>query len=354
VRVSAPASIPQGDNSRADFDGWPGSGSAALDWTTTLAADPSRPYLTYHTMNRLLTASDPPDGAAWRMQPASVDGFYDTQTTVVVGVTAQPGFRFKRWTGDVSGTAPTTSVAMNTPRLVEAMLDRIPYIAPAGVANAAGATPQTGVAAGSIVSIFGASFTPDVVQGPDSPLTQALGCVTVRMGDRLLPLFFASPTQINVQLPDDTPAGDQRLTVSCQGMPDVQTTFTALRNGPGLFQDGQSQGIVLHEDGSAVRADSPAKRGELLTMYGTGFGPADHGRPFGFPIPADPVYAVLDAVTVRAGDATIAADSAFAAPGRIGIDAVRFRLGDAITPGTVSVRITVNGNDSNTVAVPVQ
>jgi uncharacterized protein (TIGR03437 family) len=351
VHVSAPLSVPLGDNSRGDFDGWPGSGSLAADWTITLAADPATPSLTYHTMNRLTAAADPADGASWRMQPASTDGYYDAQSTVVVSVTPQPGFRFRKWSGDATGTAPAASVAMNAPRAVQAMLDRIPYIAPAGVANAAGTTPDGSVAPGSIVSIFGANLASDTIVGPDNPLTQALGCVTVKLGDRLLPLFFVSPAQVNIQLPDDTAAGDQRLTVSCQGLPDVQASFTVARNAPGLFQDAKSFGLTTHEDGSAVTTDSPATRGELLTIYGTGFGPADHGRAFGFPMPA--AYPIVDTATVQAGDLAIPSENAFAAAGRIGVDAVQFRLGDGIPSGNLPVRVAVNGKLSNTVLIPI-
>jgi uncharacterized protein (TIGR03437 family) len=302
-------------------------------------------------MNRLIAASNPEDGVSWRIQPASTDGFYDSQTTVIVSVSAQPGFRFRKWSGDVSGVSPVTSVAMNTPRLVEAILDRVPYISPAGVANAAGTTPDKGVAPGSIISIFGASFAPDVILGPDNPLTQTLGCVTVKTGERILPLFFVSPTQINAQLPDDVPAGEQRMTVSCVGLPDVQATFTAVRNAPGLFQGEKSMGALTHEDGSAVSADAPAKAGELLTIYGTGFGPTERGRSFGF-APSAP-SPILDSATVQVGDMSIPADSAFSVAGRIGVDAVQFRM-PAVAPGDVPVRVTVNGKDSNTVFAPLQ
>jgi hypothetical protein len=48
-------------------------------------------------------------------------------------------------------------VTMSAPRAVKALLDPIPYIAPAGVGNAAGTTPLAG-APGSIVSIFGVNW----------------------------------------------------------------------------------------------------------------------------------------------------------------------------------------------------
>jgi uncharacterized protein (TIGR03437 family) len=252
------------------------------------------------------------------MQPGSSDGFYEAGATVTLTAVSQPGFRFRRWAGDASGSAPTTTVAMSSPRAVAAMMDRVPYIAPAGVASAAGTPADAGVAPGSIVSIFGASFTPNTLTGPDSPLAQALGCVTVRSGGRLMPLIFASAGQINFQLPDDTPLGDQKVTVSCEGMPDVDATFRVVRSAPGLFD-----GALLHEDGSLVTGDAPAKAGELVTAYGTGFGPAIAPRPFGLaPLEASPI---VDTPVVQVGDTTVVVEKAFASAGKVGVDGVSFR-----------------------------
>jgi len=75
----------------------------------------------------------------------------------------------------------------------------------------------------------------------------------------------------------------------------------------------------------------------------------------GFPIPASPVYHIVDAVTVTAGDASIAAENAFAVAGKVGLDAVQFRLGDSVaSAANVAIHLTINGRDSNTVLLPVQ
>ncbi len=247
---------------------------------------------------------------------------------------------------------------MSAPRSVRAQLDRVPYIAPAGVVNAAGATPQTGVAAGSVVSIFGASLAPDTVTGPASPLAQTLGGVAVRMGDRLLPLFFVSPSQINVQLPDDVAPDTYRLTVSAEGLPDVQAAVTVVRNAPGLFQQSAGEktlAVAVHEDGSAITMDAPARRGELVTIYGTGFGPTDRPRPAGFALPDAPPFLIADPVEVSVGDGGSQPASAFAVAGRIGVDAAQFRVPGEVASGVpAAVLLRVNGQDSNTVLLPVQ
>jgi len=356
VHVSAPPSVPQGDGVRADFSGWSGQGSG--DLALTLGADAQTVSANYHMMNRLSAASDPPNGATWSLLPASPDGFYDAQTSVAVNLTALPGYRFRRWDGDLSGTIPSGMVAMSAPRNVRGLLDPIPYVSPAGMVNAAGTTPQAGVAPGSVASVFGINLAPASVVATDGIVPQSLGGLTATAGGRLLPLFFVSPTQINVQIPDDLPTGIQTLTISSPGQPDVHATFTVVRNAPGLFPkvvNGQAFGVVLHEDGTPVTVDSPAGHGELLTLYATGMGPADHLRPEGFPVPASPDYLILDPVNVQVGDDVIGAEKAFALPGSVGIDAAQFRLNDSAPTGTTAnLHITINGQDSNTVLIPIQ
>jgi uncharacterized protein (TIGR03437 family) len=348
--------MPLGEGSRADFKGWPGSGSTRGDWVATLGADPLTLRAEYQVMNRLDAAANPPDGVSWSIQPQSPDGFYETQATVSVTVIPRPGFRFRSWSGDLSGTRPSGVVAMSAPRAVSAQLDRVPYISPAGVMNAAGVTPQEAVAAGSVVSIFGASLAPEVKVGPESPLAQTISGVMVRLGDRVLPLFFVSPNQINLQLPDDVPGGSHTLTVSAEGMPDVRAAVTVVRNAPGLFPqvvNEQLFAVAFHEDGSPVTIDAPALRGELLTVYGTGFGPAVRPRPEGFALPA--AITLEDVASVLVGDAAPIEAAATAVAGRVGVDAVQFRLGDDAPTGTIApLRLRIGGQESNAVLMAVK
>jgi uncharacterized protein (TIGR03437 family) len=193
--------------------------------------------------------------------------------------------------------------------------------------------------------------------GPENPLTQTLGGVTVRIADRFLPLFFVSPSQINLQLPPDLAEGAHLITVSAVGLPEVKAPVTVVRAAPGLFArpvNEELHVVAIHEDGSPVTLDSPARNGELLTVYGTGFGPMNRPRPQGFPVPVTPQFLVVDAVSVQTGDsAPIAASAAFAAPGRVGLDAVQFRLEGAAS-GNMPLRITINSVESNSVVLPIQ
>jgi len=356
VTVSAPASVAAGADSRQDFAGW--SNGARGDLVLTLASDTAMVTANYRLMNFLAASSNPRGAVAFSMQPNSPDGYYDAQARVTVSAAPQPGFRFRGWSGDLSGSAPVGLVSMESPRAVQAMVDRVPYVSPAGVQNGAGLTPQQVVAAGSIVSIFGVNLATDTFLGQGSPLTQTLGGVTVRLGDRLLPLMFVSPTQINLQLPSDVPAGTQTLVVSSAGQPDVSATFTIVADAPGLFPqsiDGQTYALAVHADGSPVTPAAPAAIGEAITVYGTGLGATQPNRPDGFALPASPMFLLQDVPTVQLGGVAQQSLSAYALPGAIGVDAVRFLVGDDVPPSAnAQLTLTVGGQPSNTLLLPIK
>jgi uncharacterized protein (TIGR03437 family) len=354
VDVSAPPSVPLSAVSREDFLGW-SNGAGPGDLVLTLGAGSVTDSANYHLMNYLATSSSPAGGVSWSMQPPSPDGYYDSQTTVNVSVAPLAGYKFVLWSGDLSGVSPSASIAMNVPRSIQAILGKVPYLAPSAVTNAAGGQAGNGVAPGSVISIFGLNLGAGTAIAPSGPLPQTLGGVTVAVAGRLLPLFFVSPSQINAQLPADFAPGTQTVTVSAPGQPDAQTSFAIVQDAPGLFQqavNGQAMAVALHADGSAVTSDAPAQPGETITVYGTGFGPTAPARPEGLPVAATPPLILTDPSAVQLGGAALAVGNAFAVPGAVGVDAIQFVVGTGAA--NCQLTVTVNGQQSNTVQLPMQ
>jgi uncharacterized protein (TIGR03437 family) len=360
VHVSAPGSVPLSSDSRQDLLGWAaGSGApVAGDWVNSLTSASTTITATYHLMNSLTATSSPAKGATWRFSPTSRDGYYDSKATVNIRVTARPGYRFHKWSGDLSGTDPSGSLTMNVPHTVTAVLTSGPLLSRRGVTNGAGAGVTRGAAPGSVASLYGSNLAAESAVGPASPLAKTLAGVTVRIGTRSLPIYFASPDQINFQIPPDLAFGEYTLTVSSEGMPDVTSDLSIVRNSPGLFPaaiDGQTYAMVMHEDGTPVTAAAPARQGELLTAYGTGFGPTDHVRPEAAAIPSSPRFMILDPVRILVGSAIVIPESAYAAAGHVGVDLVQFRLDSSAPSGAaIAISLTVNGVVSNTLTLPIQ
>ena len=119
----------------------------------------------------------------------------------------------------------------------------------------------------------------------------------LRVGGQVVPLFFVSPGQINVQLPSNLVDGAHTLTVHLEGKPEASETFTVARNAPGLFSTGDGKAaIATHQNGSLISAHSPARHGEVVTLYGTGLGPYHPAPADGVAVPSTTKYPLADAV----------------------------------------------------------
>lgn len=357
VQVGAPERRLISHAQRLVFEAWSDGGARRR---TIRLSGAERADLTarYRTEYLLETAAQPAGGATFELQPPAPDGFYPQGTYVTVTAKARDGYRFRRWGGDLEGTFPSSGISMSVPRQAIALLDEVPYIAPAGIRNAAGETPDAVVAPCSIISIYGAGLANYAEIGPQSPLAQTLGGATVRTAERLLALFYASPGQINALLPCDLPEGRHTLTVSRAGGPDVAGEFTVARNAPGLFSrviDNRAYALAAHEDGTPLLPDSPARRGELISIYATGLGPYDRMPPYGFPLPATPPYQLVDPLEVFAGDLLVRHQFAGGAPGFSGTDVIRLRITEEFPrAATVELRLRVFGRDSNRVLLPLE
>jgi uncharacterized protein (TIGR03437 family) len=167
------------------------------------------------------------------------------------------------------------------------MIAAVPAVAQptvAGVVNAASfakqALPNSGIAQGSIFSIFGTALGPSAaVKASSFPLPTKLGgtsvSVTVNGTTVDAIIFFTVAGQVNALMPSKTPVGNGTLTVTYNGQTSapapvsvVPSTFgifsiNSSGSGPGVFTDGANQ------VNSFTLAANP---GEILNIWGTGLG----------------------------------------------------------------------------------
>lgn len=110
----------------------------------------------------------------------------------------------------------------------------------------------------------------------------ALDGVSVRLNGQALPLAYVSPGQLNVLAPEATADGTAQLTVtSASGMSDP-VTVAVKRLMPAFFQLPDDNVVAVRADGSLAAPRGlfagvttvPARPGETLMLYGTGFGAA--------------------------------------------------------------------------------
>ena len=354
LTVTAPQSVSLSEDSRLDLVSM-GSERSNVS-TVKLGIEPTTLSLNYRVSYKIAAAAHPTKGADIRMDPPSPDAFYPANARVQVYSVSRPGYKFRRWDGDITDRFSPAVVTVNGPLRVTAVLEPVPEISPAGVQNAAGDTPVHAVAPGSIISIYGGSLAPSSEAGPSTPLRQTLAGVTVHVAGHILPLFFVSPEQINAQLPFDLPEGMHTLTIRNRDMPEATASFQVVRNAPGLFtslQSGLHVATLSRVAGPPISADNPVRSGDLVTVFGTGFGPHRIPPPEGFYVQESDAFRLLDNVDVVIGNTVITPEYAGAATGLPGTVAIRFRIpADLAQDAVTHLAFRVNGTLTNQAVLP--
>jgi protocatechuate 3,4-dioxygenase beta subunit len=183
-----------------------------------------------------------------------------------------------------------------------------------GVVHAAGFQPS--VASGSWVSICGSNLAgstrtwnaaADITGGK---LPQALDGVSVTVDNKPAAVQYISPSQLNVQLPSDV-AGAAQITVTASGNASAPAPVNVASIAPGFFLYAQHYISAVRADGAYLGPEGlldgittvPAKPGDRVLLFGTGFGPTSPEIPSGevvtTPAPlANPVSIYIDGVKV--------------------------------------------------------
>ncbi len=172
-----------------------------------------------------------------------------------------------------------------------------------------GITPQVRyvppLTPGSLYILPGAGFSEAFHRARFFPLPRSLGGVSVTVNGTDAPLVSVSPTEIVMQAPS-APSGAPGMRVNTTGESLFRsaTSFTALPGGPAFLRNPQSKTLAVHEDWSELVTEAnPARPGEVIHLYGTGFGTVDHRPEDGDPAPANPPARTLLPVTCRANGA---------------------------------------------------
>jgi uncharacterized protein (TIGR03437 family) len=167
-----------------------------------------------------------------------------------------------------------------------------PASAPTITAVENGASYQTGFAPAAWVSILGRNLSQttrtwgasDFVNGL---LPVSLSGVSVTIDGQPAYVYYISPAQINVLAPDDSAVGAVEVQVTVAQVASNSFTAQKVQFAPGLFTMGGGYVAALHADYSFVgksgliagATSTPATAGETISIYGTGFGPANPPLP---------------------------------------------------------------------------
>ena len=202
-------------------------------------------------------------------------------------------------------------------------------------------------APGMILTIYGSQLSSTTALASAVPLPMQLAGVTVTINGLPAPLWYVSPSQLNVQIPYETPVGTSvTLTVTNNGQ-STKASFTAAAAAPGIFMDQQ---------GAPVPATSGAP-GQVLTLYATGVGAVSPAIGDGAAPPAGTPLNALpkpqQPATLTVGGATASIQFIGIPPGLAGIVQINYQVPANLMPGQHPVVLTVDGIPSPPVTLTV-
>ena len=246
------------------------------------------------------------------------------------------------------------------------------------IRSTANAGPHAGsIAPNGMVEIYGSDFQAgstnriagagDFVSGA---FPKALGCIAVEIAGQRVPITYVQKDQINVQAPTVTATGPVSVLVianpgKSNEIRSVPSTVTLQAAAPAFFQFGASTSIAARFAGKAaivadpaiVPGGAPAKPGDIVSLFGTGFGTTNPPVQAGDITPG--LAPLAGSFTVQIGGTTLAAaDITYAglSPQSIsGLYQFDVRIPSSAADGNLPVVVTTGGVSSPaTATIPVK
>jgi uncharacterized protein (TIGR03437 family) len=233
-----------------------------------------------------------------------------------------------------------------------------PAVSTNGVVNAASFV--AGIVPGSFASIFGTNLASTTTgKGWDGAIvngqlpTQIDG-VSVSVGGKPAYIAYIRQDQINIQVPD-AGAGPVQVTVTNSNGTSAPVTVTSQQFGPAFFlANGSKYAVAQHypdygysANPSAVPGTVAAKPGDILILWGTGFGPTNPAVPAGqVPPPTGPsVTGGGVPVTVTVGGVSAQLISAVLSPYAADYQ-IAIKLPSSLPNGDIPIKASIGSYQS--------
>jgi uncharacterized protein (TIGR03437 family) len=203
------------------------------------------------------------------------------------------------------------------------------------------------IEAGSWVAIQGANLadTTGVWQNSDfigNNLPTVVDGVSVTIGGKAAFVEYVSPTQINVQAPSDGTVGTVNVVVTNNGVASAPAIAQLQAVAPAFFMGPENNALASLLPGyTPVTATAPAMPGDLVVLWGTGFGPTNPPAPAGTIISGAPVTSTLPVVTV--GGIQVSVVSSVLTTGTVGLYQITIQLPANVPTGTPAVQASIAG-----------
>jgi uncharacterized protein (TIGR03437 family) len=235
-----------------------------------------------------------------------------------------------------------------------------PVISSQGAVNSASyrtpGLPGSGIAQGSIFTLFGTGLGPDsLVSASSFPLPTTLGgtSVSVTIGNTPTAaiILFAYSTQVNAILPSTTPVGTGTVTVTYNNQTSAPAPIQVVAGAFGIFaynSRGSGQAIATDTNYQLNTITHTFHPGDYVSLWGTGLGPinASDAEP-------PPAGNLPGAMTMQVGNTTALVDYHGRAPCCAGLDQIVFQVPAGVEGCHVPVGVETGGGVGNVATIAV-
>ena len=248
---------------------------------------------------------------------------------------------------------PSATVQVNLEVLADVPAGVEPKLTQTGIVNAANMLSQA-LAPGSLFALFGSQLSASTEQASfSSQLPTRLGGAEVFVNAVRAPLLYASPTQINGQVPVETPVGRGGIIVRTDLSQTGSIPIDFIATAPELFLINGDQAVVLNEDFTLNSPDNPAAQGSEISVLFTGQGPVSPPVLSGRPAPLSPRAEVTSDAKAEIGGLEVEILFLGLTPGWFGVGEANLAVPVGLT-GLLPVRLTIGGKRSGSGLVSVQ
>jgi uncharacterized protein (TIGR03437 family) len=210
--------------------------------------------------------------------------------------------------------------------------------------------PGSGVAQGSIFSIYGSGLGPSTwIEANQFPLPTNLGgtSVTVTVQGTSLPAIVlgADSTQVNALLPSNTPIGNGTFTVTYDNQTSAPAPIQVVGSAFGIYtfnQQGTGQAIATDANYQVNTIIHVFHPNDYVVLWGTGLGPIN-----GNDAAAPPVGNLPTEVTVYVGNTTANVSYQGRSGCCSGLDQIIFQVPAGVTGCYVPVAVETGGISGN-------
>ncbi len=210
-----------------------------------------------------------------------------------------------------------------------------------------------------LMTVFGTHFfgvPGDLSSWPESgDAMTAYNGTSATIGGKAAPLVISGDGYLVLQVPAEVTAGSQPLVITNPNGASAAYALTTASSAPGLFYDGEGGIVLRNSDYSLIRNANPAQAGDILLIYGTGFGQTNPALASGVPTPLPgQLYNIAAPVTVTVGGRDAHVIYAIASPGYVGLYQIAIQVPAGIPSGLAPIVIRAGNTASNTVNIAVQ